>query len=1170
VTRMMVPCGRRPGCGETCSPLKILTFNWHEPYICLLARTGFSFVVAEPDSRGAPRKWDARCRPVPENACVASPQEWRDGLENGVFDLVIAHNPIDDLVHLVRYGLPKILVLHNKLSTSLALGNNEDNVEEYRERIIDRLFASVPNLRLVFISEAKRDDWGLDGAVIEPGIDPEEYGGYRGDMRRVLRVGNEMRERDLMMGYSTQEAILHGLPSTILGTNTGIAASRPAQGFDDLREHYRSHRLLLNTTVDGREDGYNLAMLEAMATGMPVVSTANATSPIVDGINGYVSDDIDQLRERVRELLDDEEKARRLGEKGRRTVREQFNINECVERWREEIREAVAATAMSTGSKCSIGATAPEEAEIKQYEFDKELLEVIPGRRTSEVEPRNLSFGPAPKRRDILLCYAANPTTTARFLGRALHKRHNLVTCGPTISDETLTAWDMLAVKDRVVPQDVPVPWESSMADVRQALPDGFEPQLLLWVESGVNFTPTDIASVRYPKACYLIDSHINLDWHLKWAQLFDFVFVAQKRYVPRFKQAGCSEVHWLPLACDPELHRKYDDAEKKYDVGFVGSLTEGHARRVQLLRQLSQRFNVHEERCFLEDMARVLNESRIVFNSALANDMNMRVFEALACGSLLVTDRAEGSGLEELFRDGEHLAIYDDSNLVDKVRYYLERPDLREKIARQGREEVLARHTYGHRAAELERVIFSCIEKSRKATKARGPYESGGYAGHAREEIAALVPQSATRILDVGCAAGETGKLLKELGFPRVVGIERNEQSAARAREVLDEVIVGDVEQMELPFERGSFDCIIFADVLEHLIEPGDVLRRFRNYLSPQGVLVASIPNVRNLLVIHNLVEGYWRYTDEGILDRTHLRFFTITEIERLFNDAEYEIVKHATTIHQKFKDLELGPGGTFTFGRVTIRGLNEEQFRDLLVFQHIVTVRKKVDDPVSLAKLKVDAGQFNEAMDVLDGPDIPAAGRVDSLILQGECLAKLGRLAEAEAKYRVAISEESSSDRAVTGLGAVLVLQDRHDDALDAFRQAAELNPESDKALCGIGLALWAKGETESALHAFTEALDANFENMAALMNIVHIAYKLDSFQIAEKYLSNYLEFYPGNLDVQFILAGVLYKMGDYDRARGAIDTILVFAPEREYARELLDKINAANRTEYHEQHR
>ncbi|MCK5558348.1 MAG: glycosyltransferase, partial [Candidatus Hydrogenedentes bacterium] len=890
--------------------MKILTFNWHEPYICLLARTGFTFVVAEPESGGAPRRWDARCRPVPENVRIASAQQWQEGLENGTFDLVIAHNPINDLVHLARFELPKIVVLHNKFSTSLALGNNEDKKEEYREKIFGRLFASVPNLRLVFISEAKRDDWGLDGAVIGPGVDPEEYGGYRGEIPRVLRVGNQMRERDLMMGYSRQEAILRGLPSTVLGTNSGIPSSRPAQSFDDLREHYRSHRLFLNTTVDGREDGYNLAMLEAMATGMPVVSTANATSPIRNGENGYVSSELDELRERVRELLADREEARRLGEKGRRTVCEQFNITEFVERWRAEIGDAVSAVAISTGSWEGRDAPAGplhggvrEKAQIKRYEFDPELLAAIPKRRATKIEPRDLSFGPAPKRRNILLCYAANPTTTAWFLERALRKRHNVVTCGPTISDETLTAWDMLAVKERVRQHDVPVPWESSMADIKRALPEGFEPELLLWVESGVNFTPPDIASVGCPRVCYLIDSHVNLDWHLKWARVFDFVFVAQKRYIPQFKEAGCREAHWLPLACDPESHCRYDDVEKKYDVGFVGSLTEHHARRVQLLQRLSERFNVHKERCFLEDMVRVFNESRIVFNTALMDDMNMRVFEALACGSLLVTDRAEGSGLEELFRDGEHLVIYDDSNLVDKVEYYLERQDLRERVARQGREEVLACHTYAHRAAELERVVFSAIDKSEKVRKPRGPYDRDGYARRVRNEVAALVPQSARSILDVGCAAGEMGRLLKEMGFERVVGIERDAESAARAQQVLDEVIAGDVERIDLPFERGSFDCIIFADVLEHLIEPQDVLHKFREYLSPQGEIVASIPNVRNFLVIHNLVEGFWRYTDEGILDRTHVRFFTLTEIKRMFDAAGYEIVQHITTVHRDYQ---------------------------------------------------------------------------------------------------------------------------------------------------------------------------------------------------------------------------------------------------------------------------
>ena len=1143
---------------QTFSSVNILTFNWHEPYICLLAKTGFSFVVAEPDAGSGPRRWDLRMRPVSQNVRVAADREWQDGLSSGTFDLVIAHN-ILDLTHLVQFDLPKVLVLHNRLSTSLTLGGNESERDEYLRKIRDELFAVTPNLRLVFISESKREDWGLPGTVILPGIDIAEYGGYRGEVSRVLRVGNLIRERDLMMGYSEQEAILRGLPSTVLGLNPGIPGSRISQSFDDLREHYRSHRLFLNTTVDGREDGYNLAMLEAMATGMPVVSTANAISPIRNGENGYISDNLDQLRERVQELLADRDKARRLGEGARQTVSDQFSICDFIEKWRAEVGEAVGGAAARASSRRGAGRKLHERAEIGSYEFDSELLAAIPKRRPTEIEPRQLSFGPAPRRRHILMSYVANPTTTAWYLERALRKRHTVVTCGPVISDEFLKAWDMVAVKDRVKQHDIPAALESSIADVMKSLPAGFEPELFLWVESGINYTPLDIGSAGCPKACYLIDSHINLDWHLKWAQLFDFVFIAQKQYVPAFKEAGCREVHWLPLACDPEMYRKYDHVEKEYDVGFVGSLTKSNPRRKHLLEWLSTRFNVHVERCFFEDMVRVFNESRIVFNSALKNDMNMRVFEALACGSMLVTDRAPGSGLEELFQNREQLVIYDDGNLIETVRYYLEHEDLRERIARQGREQVLARDTYAHRAAELERVIFSSLERGKRSP---GRFEPGGYSRRGRKEIATLVPQTARSILDVGCAAGETGRLLKEMGFQLVVGIERDPESAARSRKVLDKVIEGDVEHIELPFEPSSFDCIIFADVLEHLIAPEAVLRRFREYLSPHGVVIASIPNVRYFEVIHNLVEGFWRYTDQGILDRTHLRFFTFTEIMRMFDAAGYELVGRSASVRRELENAKPGPDGTFSFGRVTIRGLNDEEFKDLTIIQHLVVAKKKVDDPIALARRKTDAGQYREALETLARADRSGTDRVEALILQGECLAKLDRLTDAEARYKEAVGLEPSNDRALTGLGAVLVLQQRYKEALVRFRHAAHCDPQNDKAFCGIGLALWAKGEREQALDAYGKALDANFENMPALMNLVQVAYELNKLTVAEKYLRKYLQYYPANLDIQFILGGVLYKAGQYDGARNAIDTILTFDPERKDARDLLAKIDAAAR--------
>ncbi|HCR19834.1 MAG TPA: hypothetical protein DIU35_20345, partial [Candidatus Latescibacteria bacterium] len=142
-------------------------------------------------------------------------------------------------------------------------------------------------------------------------------------------------ERDHMLGYSLQKQILEGMPHHILGANPSLPQATKARDWEALKQAYRRNRLFLNTTVEAFEDGYNLAMLEAMATGMPVVSIANATSPIRDGENGFISADIETLRGRVESLLADKELALDLGLKGRQTVADTFPMDVFVTRWNE-------------------------------------------------------------------------------------------------------------------------------------------------------------------------------------------------------------------------------------------------------------------------------------------------------------------------------------------------------------------------------------------------------------------------------------------------------------------------------------------------------------------------------------------------------------------------------------------------------------------------------------------------------------------------------------------------------------------------------------------------------------------------------------------------------------------------------------------------------------------
>jgi len=161
------------------------------------------------------------------------------------------------------------------------------------------------------------------------------------------------------------------------------------------------------------------------------------------------------------------------------------------------------------------------------------------------------------------------------------------------------------------------------------------------------------------------------------------------------------------------------------------------------------------------------------------------------------------------------------------------------------------------------------------------------------RAEILPYIPKNSNCILDVGCSCGGFGELLKSKGFPEVWGVEIFEPAASIAAEKLDQVICGSFESsLQLPINK--FDCITFNDVLEHIVDPFEALRYCHNLLTSEGVVVACIPNVRHFYTIWELVvDGDWQYKEGGVLDKTHLRFFTRKSILSTFSDLGYSIEK-------------------------------------------------------------------------------------------------------------------------------------------------------------------------------------------------------------------------------------------------------------------------------------
>jgi SAM-dependent methyltransferase len=158
-------------------------------------------------------------------------------------------------------------------------------------------------------------------------------------------------------------------------------------------------------------------------------------------------------------------------------------------------------------------------------------------------------------------------------------------------------------------------------------------------------------------------------------------------------------------------------------------------------------------------------------------------------------------------------------------------------------------------------------------------------------QELLDLLPRDARLVVETGCAGGVLGQRYKRVNpHVRYIGIESHEEAARVAAYRLDHVVHGDAEQLEataVGIAPGTVDCLVYGDVLEHLRDPWTLLRRQAQWLRPGGIAIASIPNVQHWSVLLGLLRGKWEYTSHGLLDRTHLRFFTLEGIRELFVGA-------------------------------------------------------------------------------------------------------------------------------------------------------------------------------------------------------------------------------------------------------------------------------------------
>ena len=209
------------------------------------------------------------------------------------------------------------------------------------------------------------------------------------------------------------------------------------------------------------------------------------------------------------------------------------------------------------------------------------------------------------------------------------------------------------------------------------------------------------------------------------------------------------------------------------------------------------------------------------------------------------------------------------------------------------------------------------------------------GYTGN-RPDIEALLPKTTTRVLDIGCSIGTLGKSIKEKYGAWVTGVELDESMATIANQNLDKVIVGGATETlaQGRLRDEKFDVIIFADVLEHLVDPWETLSLAADNLSENGVMIASIPNIRFYNSLFNIaILGKWPYRDRGTHDRTHLRFFTIHNIKELFSQAGLVIEEKAVN----YRVIER-PHGINRYAKF----LALPVLKEFLAYQYLIRARK------------------------------------------------------------------------------------------------------------------------------------------------------------------------------------------------------------------------------------
>jgi hypothetical protein len=243
---------------------------------------------------------------------------------------------------------------------------------------------------------------------------------------------------------------------------------------------------------------------------------------------------------------------------------------------------------------------------------------------------------------------------------------------------------------------------------------------IFLFIDPTTDF-PLGIEKIKCLKIAYLIDTHISqfhLNHRLLISNFFDCIFLYYKQHLNNFIKfkypnvknlEQTKDIHWLPVACDPELHYKNIKNKRNYDIAFVGQIGPSTSFRHKFLKKIFFSDNLTNiEKKYTNGisdklMSKIYGNSKIVPNVSINKDINMRYFETMAAGCLLLTNKIKNSGVDKLFTENiDYVSYSDERDAIKKIKFYLKNNLKRIKISKNGQKKVLAYNTYENRLKNI------------------------------------------------------------------------------------------------------------------------------------------------------------------------------------------------------------------------------------------------------------------------------------------------------------------------------------------------------------------------------------------------------------------------------------------------------------------------------------